>query len=177
MEKEAVRLNERFRQEFVDIVRHRARTTRMLHRKFSAWHAETFLIYDLFKRYKGLEMNAIHLSKFNKKKKKTVTFASDASNDFINANSTITLQSRATLTAWQTIATVKWSRDATAARKNAINCRKASSNSRDETLSRWIMLKRLKSGINKQSAEGGAKGTERRRQYRRTRSSNSEDRA
>lgn len=124
--------------------------------------------------YKGLEMNAIHLSKF---KKKNGDFRVRRFNDFINANSTITLQSRATLTAWQTIATVKWSRDATAARKNAINCRKASSNSRDETLSRWIMLKRLKSGINKQSAEGGAKGTERRRQYRRTRSSNSEDRA
>jgi len=30
----------------------------------------------------------------------------------------------------------------------------SSSNSRDETLSRWIMLKRLKSGINKQNAEG-----------------------
>lgn len=98
-----------------------------------------------------------------------MTLASDASTTLSTQILLLRCSLGLTLTAWQTIATAKWSRDATAARKNAINCRKASSNSRDETLSRWIMLKRLKSGINKQNAEGGAKGTKRRRQYRRTR--------
>lgn len=83
-----------------------------------------------------------------------MTFAPDAWTTLLTQILLLRCSLRATLTAWQTIAAAKWSRDATAARKNAINCRKASSNSRDETLSRWIMLKRLKSGINKQSAEG-----------------------
>jgi len=53
----------------------------------------------------------------------------------------------------QTITVAKSSRDATA-EEECDKLPESSSNSRDETLSRWIMLKRLKSGINKQNAEG-----------------------